>query len=342
MPPREGPVGERPREAPFPAGPLIQARQVEARHDRIFLLAALIFVLLPLVMGRFGIGFLTEILTWGILAIAYDLLFGYCGLLSLGHSVFFGLGAYGLALSIALLGWPVGLALLLGVAVSAAGAWLIGLFAVRVRGHGFIIVTIIAAAIVFLLALRWKSLTGGDDGLPFQVAPIPLGFFRLHLDDLVDRYYLVLAFAIGVYYFVRRLILSPLGRAFELIRENEDRARFIGYDVRRLKLLAFVISGAVSGVAGALYALTSRYAGAEFINWLIAAETMVWTLFGGAGTLFGPVLGTGLLLVAKDYLSTAFRYTYPIFLGLVIILVVTFAPRGLVGLIRGRARAHGG
>lgn len=342
MPPPEVPGGDPPRPDVFPRGIVERIRKGETLHDRLFLLAALLFLLLPLVMGRFGIGFLTEILTWGILAIAYDLLYGYCGLLSLGHSVFFGLGAYGLALTIADLGWPVGLALLWGVAVSAAGAWLIGIFAVRVRGHGFIIVTIIAASIIFLLALRFKGLTGGDDGRPFQVAPISLGFFQLRLEDLLHRYYLVLAFALGVYGFARRLILSPLGRAFELVRENEDRASFIGYDVRRLKLTAFILSGAASGVAGALYALTSRYAGAEFINWLIAAETLVWTLFGGAGTLFGPVLGTGVLLVVKDYLNTASPFYYPIFLGAVIILVVTFAPRGVVGLLLGRARPHAG
>lgn len=296
-----------------------------------FLAAVSILSLMPFVLGRFGVAFLMEILIWGLLAMAFDFLYGYTGYLSLGHSIFVGVGVYGCTLSVLRWGAGVWLALLIALTASAVFAAVIGYFAVRVRGHGFIIVTVVAATVITLIALAWKSVTGGDDGLTYSRPTLNLGLAEFDLGQQVTRYYFVLFFVALSFFLCWKVLHSPLGRVLRLIRENEPRASFVGYNVNRYKLLSFVISGVLAGLSGALYSLHVGYASAEFFSWLISAEAVVWTLFGGAGTLYGAVLGTGVLLYLREYLSARWAFTYPIVLGAIIILVVTFAPLGLAG-----------
>lgn len=296
--------------------------------------ALAVLSVMPFLLGSFGIAFLMEILVWGLLAVAFDFLYGYTGYLSLGHSIFFGVGLYGLALPVIHWGAGLWLSLLVALAASALFAWVIGAFAVKVRGHGFIIVTVVAATVVTLLALAWKSVTGGDDGLTYSRPPLSLGFVRFDLMEQWPRYYFIL-FCVALSFFLCwRILHSPLGRVFELIRENEARASFVGYNADRYKLISFIISGTFAGLSGALYSLSVSYASAEFFSWLISAEAVVWTLFGGAGTLYGALVGTGVLLYLREYLSAQWAFTYPIVLGAVIIAVVIFAPSGLVGTVR--------
>lgn len=296
-----------------------------------FLGAVGILTLMPFLLGRFGVAFLMEILIWGLLAMAFDFLYGYTGYLSLGHSIFVGVGVYGLTLSVLRWGAGVWLALLIALTASAVFAAVIGYFAVRVRGHGFIIVTVVAATVITLIALAWKSVTGGDDGLTYSRPALDLGLLKFDLGHQLTRYYFVLFFVALSFFLCWKVLHSPLGRVFQLIRENEPRASFVGYNVNRYKLLSFVISGVLAGLSGALYSLHVGYASAEFFSWLISAEAVVWTLFGGAGTLYGALLGTGALLYLREYLSARWAFTYPIVLGAIIIVVVMFAPLGLVG-----------
>lgn len=291
-------------------------------------------IVLPFGLGSFGVAFLMEILIWGLLALSFDFLYGYTGLLSLGHSVFFGVGVYGITLPV--LHWKAGLWPSMGIALlaSALFAALIGYFSVKIRGHGFIIVTVVAATVTTLIAYAWKSLTGGDDGLTYTRPALTLGPLELDLVHQLTRYYFVLFFVALSFFLCRRILRSPLGRVFELIRENEMRARFVGYDVERYKLISFIISGVFAGLSGILYSLYVSYASASFFQWTISAEAVVWTLFGGAGTLYGPLLGTAILLYLREYLSSQWAFTYPIFLGAIIILIVIFAPLGLVGTAR--------
>ena len=299
-----------------------------------FGLAVLGLVVTPHLLTPFQQGFLTEILIWSLLAVAFNLIYGFAGLMSLGHSIFFGAGAYGIAWSVLRFGFGLWVSILLALCLSLLVAYAIGFFAVRVREHGFIIATVVAAGIITMIANRAVPLTGGDDGLPFALPPLRLFGADFSLVDRMTRYYFVLAFVVVVYALYWRLIHSPLGRVFVLIRDNEERVWFIGYDADRYKCLSFVISGGIAGLSGLLYALHTRYASSEFFQWTVSAEAIVWTLFGGAGTLMGPILGTGILLVFKEWLSRTFVHTYPIFLGAIIILVVLFAPNGLVGVVR--------
>lgn len=298
-----------------------------------FAIVLLSLIIAPHVLGTFQRVLLTEILIWALFAVAFDLLYGYTGMLSFGQATFFGFGSYALTLAIlrGKLGvWP---ALLLGLLVSAVVAGIVGFFAVRIRGHYFVIITVIFSLIFFFWALNWSWLTGGDDGLSFQVPAVPLGWWEVSLYDPVTNYYFVLAFCAIAFLFCRRLVRSPIGRVLVGIRENEERARLVGYNVERFKLLIFVISGALSGLAGALYSLTFRYANAGLMHWTVSGDAVMWTLLGGAGSLVGPIVGTGLLVAFSDYVSSWFE-NYKIIIGALIILVVLAVPQGVTGMIR--------
>jgi len=289
-----------------------------------------LLTLLPLLVNPFWQHLLAEIFAWGLFALAFDLLYGYAGMLSLGQSVFFGVGAYAGALAILHLEigpWPT---LLLGLAAALLLAGILGPLLVRGSGHGFIILTVVLTIIFYLLALKFRGLTGGDDGLTIVA---PLIFKGISLADSTVNYYFALAILAAASIFAWWLVRTPLGLAFLLVRENERRAAALGYDVRMIKLIAIVISGGLAGLAGGLYLFTARFVSADLFHWMIAANPLVWTLLGGAGTLLGPLFGTAALLLAREWLSSWWSYGYPILVGILIILIACLAPQGLWGLI---------
>ncbi len=291
----------------------------------------------PFFAGLFYQTFLTEVLVWALFAISFDLIFGYTGLLSFGQALFFGLGGYAVAISILKLGLGTGAGLLLSVAVPAVFAAFVGFFSVRLTGIHFVIITIIFALIGSTVGETWTSLTGGADGLVFMPPPLDLGVAKLDLMDIRTTYYLVLAVVALSYLFLRRVVASPLGKVFVAIRENEDRARLIGYDVRRYKLLAFVIAGGLSGLAGGLYSLSLKYASATFLHWSISGHAVVYTIVGGGGTLVGPILGAGLIMSLEHYLVKLLTAT-DLVVGAVLVSTMLLAPKGIVGFLRGRRK----
>lgn len=299
------------------------------------LMAALAAV--PFFADLFYQTFLTEILVWALFAISFDLIFGYTGLLSFGQALFFGLGGYAVAIPVLKLGLGTGSGLLLSVAVPAVFAVFVGFFSVRLTGIHFVIITIIFALIGSTVGETWTSLTGGADGLVFMPPPLDLGVAKLDLMDIRTTYYLVLAVVALSYLFLRRMVRSPLGKVFVAIRENEERARLIGYDVRRYKLLAFVIAGGLSGLAGGLYSLSLKYASATFLHWSVSGHAVVYTIVGGAGTLLGPVLGTVLIMSLEHYLVNLLQAT-DLVVGAVLVATLLLAPKGIVGFLRGRRK----
>ncbi len=300
----------------------------------LLLLITVLLALAPSFISVFQLSLLSSIFIWGLFALSFDLLFGYTGLLSLGHSVYFGLGAYGAALSIKhfQLEWWAGLGI--GLLLALMVAALIGFLVVRVKSHGFIIVTAVTSLICFLLAQRWNGLTGGDDGISFSVAPIALGSIEWPFSSQIVRYYFALSILLLCFIFLWWLTRTPLGQAWKLIRENEGRAEMIGYPVTQLKFVVFVIAGTFAGLAGATYALTNRFVWAGLFHWIISADGIIWTLFGGAGTLIGALLGTGALFSIKEWLSEVWKTGYPLLVGSVLLLLIRFAPNGLMGLAR--------
>ena len=241
--------------------------------------------------------------------------------------------AYGVALGIDMLGlsfWP---AFFLGVVIATVTAAFIGIFAVRLTWHYFAIITVVFCLIFFFVAVGMKDLTGGDDGLPITLPPVfKAGGFELSLLNLTFQYYFILAIVAACFLLFHIIFKSPLGHAIVAVRENEDRAKLIGFSVYKLRYIAFVIAGFFAGMAGVLFALFSRYATAHNFFWTVSGEGVMWTIVGGTGTLFGPVLGTALLIIVREELSVYWE-SYLIIVGAFIILIVIFAPQGLMGLL---------
>lgn len=308
-----------------------------ARIDRLgLLLLGLVLLALPVALPMLGAAFwvdiVTEILIWSLLAASVNLLFGYVGLLSFGQALFFGFGMYGAALSV--IHWDFGFwtGLLAGVVAATAMAALAGALAVRLTWHYFAIITVVFSLIFYFAAMSTKSLTGGDDGLSFPApAVLDVAGLTVTLADPLAQYYAVLVVVAACYLVMGLVVKSPLGLNFEAVRENDRRARLIGIDVYRTRLVAFVLAGAIAGVSGALFAFFGRYASASYMFYHVSGEAVVWAIVGGAGTLLGPVFGTGLLIVFRELVSTLWE-NYLFAVGALTVLVVMFAPGGLAGL----------
>lgn len=305
------------------------------------LLAALICVLflsapwvLPLFVSSFWIDITAEILIWSLFAASVNLLFGYVGLLSFGQALYFGFGMYGVAIGISRfdLGfWP---ALAVGILAAVLIAVVTGALAVRLTWHYFAIITVVFSLIFYFLALTSKPITGGDDGMGFSLPPVfSFGEFELSLTDQTVQYFFILAMVALCFFLKHRLLKSPLGRALIAVRENDVRAELIGLNVYLLRLTAFVFAGFLAGTAGALFAFFGRYASASYMFYHVSGEGVVWTIVGGAGTLLGPVFGTGLLIILREQLSLYWEH-YLLPVGVIVILTAIFAPNGLVGIYR--------
>lgn len=302
-----------------------------------FSLVLLVLIAVPFFVDLFYQTFLTEVLVWVLFAVSFDLIFGYTGLLSFGQALFFGLGAYSVAIPVSKLGLGPGPAFILSIIIPMLFAWFVGYFSVKLSGIHFVIITLIFALIGSTIGETWTSLTGGADGLTIPFTPLRVGPLTIDLMDIKTNYYLVLLVVSLCFLLLRRMVQSPLGKVFIAIRENEDRARLIGYNVQRYKLLAFVIAGGLSGVAGGLYAITLKYSSASFLHWGISGHAVVYTIVGGMGTLFGPVLGTGIIMSLEHYLVNYMQGT-DLVIGIVLVFMVLVAPKGLVGLLQRKGK----
>lgn len=300
-------------------------------------------LLAPLALTPYYRIVLGEILVWGLFGMAFDLLFGYVGMLSFGQALFFGAGAYGAAYAIFKLGTGLWGALGVALIVATLFAVLIGFFAVRVSGHYFLVLTITFSVLIFLILQsgHWRWITGGYSGRPFPAPPLTFGSVSLPLTNSLAGYYFVVTVVACAYAVCHRLLSSGLGYVFLCIRENEFRARLVGYDVEGYKLLAFSVAGLFAGLSGALYALTSQYTNLAFFHWTVSTNAVIWTIIGGTGTLLGPFVGSGLLIVGGDLLS-AWLPHFPIFVGILLLVFVLFAPEGLVGLVSGALQRRWG
>jgi branched-chain amino acid transport system permease protein len=297
------------------------------------LVAALIAVpfVLPALDATFWVNVVAEILIWSLLAASVNLLFGYVGLLSFGQALYFGFGMYGVAISVNSWGfgfWP---ALAVGILAASGMAVVAGVLAVRLTWHYFAIITVVFSLIFYFAAMSMRWLTGGDDGLSFSPPPVfDIGGYSLTIADMTHQYYLILAI-VGVCYVLKALIVkSPLGLSFKAVRENDRRAALIGINVYRTRLIAFVIAGALAGTSGALFAFFGRYASASYMFYHVSGEAVVWAIVGGLGSLFGPLFGAGVLIVFREIVSYTWEH-YLLAVGVLTILVVMFAPRGLAG-----------
>lgn len=298
---------------------------------------ALVGTAVPLVAGRFYTFFAATILVAGLYAAAYDVLYGYTGLLSFGHAVFIGSGAYIATFAINDFGLGFLPALVLGFLASALLAAAIGVFAIRLESHGFVIVTILVVVIANLIVNTLVGITGGSDGLSvgLDTLAIPgLGTFR-YADPFVS-YYLALCVLLVSLFVLYRLVNSPVGLVFKMIRDDEHRARLLGYNTGAYKLAAFVVSGAFTGLAGVLDVAVTRFVSAEDVTIIVSADPLVHVIIGGRATLFGGLLGATVVRGVSDQFSEL-TDVYPLFVGVILILVVLTEPEGIIGGVR-RAR----
>jgi branched-chain amino acid transport system permease protein len=289
----------------------------------------------PLVLPEFWRRFVTEILIWGLLAMSSDILIGYTGMVSFGHSAFFGLGMYGGAAALLTVTPPnLWLALLYGLLGAAGVAVFVAYFATRLRDIYFSITTLVFSQIFYVIIFTWTAVTGGENGLTFRrpdlsfpgLLSVPFTAETLH--------WFVLGVVTLSYLVLRRITRSPFGMVLQAIRENEPRTRAIGYPVERYKIVAVMLSGLFAGLAGVLYALQNKFAAPDFVFFLISGETVIFNVMGGIGTLVGPVAGAAFFLLLREGLSRFFTEYYLIPVGLIFTAMVIFMPQGLLGFCR--------
>jgi branched-chain amino acid transport system permease protein len=271
--------------------------------------------------------FLMKVLCFALFALAFNLLVGYVGLLSFGHAMFFGFSAYISAHTVKVLGWNPEFGILAGVACAALMGLATGLLAIRRQGIYFSMVTLALSQMVFFYCVQAKF-TGGEDGI--QAIP------RRPLFGLVDTtsdmtfYYFVLAvFALG-FLIIYRTIHSPFGQVMKAIRENEARAISLGYAVDAFKLIAFVLSASLAGLAGAMKSLVFQLASLTDVTWQMSGEVVLMTLVGGMGTVFGPILGAGIIIAMQNYLASFGEWVLVI-QGVIFVITVLLFRRGIVG-----------
>ncbi|MGH2716640.1 MAG: branched-chain amino acid ABC transporter permease [Thermoleophilaceae bacterium] len=271
-----------------------------------------------------------DILLWGLFAVSIDLLLGFTGLLSFGHAAFWGMGGYVGGLAAKSLGLPFPLAALVGAAAGAALALPLGYLAIRRRGIYFAMVTLAFAQMLFYVANEWRDVTGGENGLQ----GIPRLLPGLSVARSGDFYYAALPLVLFGFFAAYRIVHSPFGHVLVAIRDNEARAQALGYATWRYKLLAFVLSGALAGLAGSLFALAHGFASLDLLHWSTSGTAVLMTILGGIGTLWGSVLGAAIVLLLRDALATLTDAS-GVVTGAIFVLIVLAFRRGLWPTLRG-------
>jgi branched-chain amino acid transport system permease protein len=274
--------------------------------------------------------FAMNVLCLALFASAFNLLLGYTGLLSFGHAAFLGSGAYVAGLAARTWGWPPELAVLAGTSVATVLGWVIGSLAIRRSGIYFAMITLGFAQLAYFLVVQ-MSWTGGEDGLQGIPRGKALGF--ISLDGQYTMYYFVFGAFLAGFLLIHRTIHSPFGHVLRAVRENEPRALSLGYDVDRYKLVAFVLSAALSGLAGALKALVLQFASLSDVHWHRSGEVVLMTLLGGMGTVTGPSVGALLVVALENYLADVGSWVTIITGGVFVVCVLAFR-RGIVGEVR--------
>ncbi len=298
-----------------------------------WLLALIVAVLLPLFTGGYLTSILLLIAAWSIVAVSLNLLYGYTGQLSLGHSAFLGIGAYALALiavKVHVGFWP---AFFAAIAISGLFGFLIGIPALKLRGPYFVLVTLGFAAIVGVIALAWTGLTGGANGLAGapRPTPIPLPWGgRLKFDSLLNMYYFTLFFLIVILFICHRLVHSLIGRTFIAISHDENLAESLGINTMWKKLLSFTISAVFAGVAGALYASYNSVISPDIAYFTRGMDVLACLIVGGAGTMAGPIIGTFVMTAIPEALQIV-PSLRTLINGFILMLFIIFLPAGIAG-----------
>jgi len=290
--------------------------------------------LIPYVGGYVGLAI--EMVIFAIFAIGFDLLLGYTGILSFGQAAYFGLAGYTTGLVCIHLGFPIELGMVVGVAMGVLAAVAIGLLIIRKTGIYFAMLTIAFGQMFFFIASRWKEVTGGEDGLTgIPRSIVDLGLVSWNVQNDLSFYYFVFVFFVAATLGKYWLVHSHFGQVLKTIRENEKRAEMVGYNVRRYKLYSFILAGVYAAVAGVLYAMFLRYMFPQTCDWIRSGNVVIMGLVGGLGTLFGPIVGAGVVTYLMNFTSYYTKY-WQFVMGIIFVVFVLFFPRGIWGFVERR------
>jgi len=302
----------------------------------VFLLFAALPYLLPFIGGYTYLG--AEVLIWSIFALGFNILLGYTGLPSFGHGAFFGIGAFVMAILQLRVMQGMWIPMVLSTVGGALFGALVGLFVAKKRGIYFALLTIAFSQMFWFITWQWDTVTGGEDGLAgVNRIPIELpGLPTIDLKDITAFYYFVLVIFVICTLLIWTIVHSPFGRTLQAIRFNETRAKCIGYNTPLYKWLAFTVSCAFAGLAGALYTLLRNAAFADVMHWTQSGNAVMMVLLGGGmSNFFGPILGAAVFIVLRDLFST-FTEHWMLIYGLLFMFVIVFVPEGILGLFRGK------
>lgn len=301
----------------------------------IYLVVALGLLVFPFVSdSRTWTILLTQIFIFAILAMSYDLLLGYTGIVSFGHAMFFGIGAYSTGIFLKTFEPTLlyfGVSVLVGILLAAVVSFFVGILTLRLKSHYFAMLTLALSGLFLVAAEKWRSLTYGNDGFTFRAPEI--------FQDRLVFYLLSLGCLIVAFVFLKRFVSSPMGRVLIAVRENENRTASLGFNTIHYKVIASVVAGVFASLAGSLYAISLRFVNTSVMTMDITLDALLMTIIGGVGTLVGPIVGAGVIELAQHYLSGLAR-DYPIFerwiilFGILYIVAVIFFPRGIVGGIQ--------
>ena len=290
-------------------------------------------------LSSFLLTLLTQALIYAILAMSLDIILGYTGLASLGHAAYFGLGAYSVGILATRYGASFWLTLPAGVFLALAVAAVFGLVALRATGVYFLMITLALGMVVWGLAHRWVTMTQGDNGI--SAIPRPDLGLPWSLADSIPFYYFALAGFVITFWILRVMVQSPFGRSLVGIRESESRMRTLGYHVWLHKYIGFVIAGGFGGFGGVLWAYYNGFVSPTDLQLATSVEALLMVALGGRGTLLGPALGAGMIVLLKNFVSV-YTHRWLLILGVVYIATIVYAPEGIVGAVRlWRRRARG-
>jgi branched-chain amino acid transport system permease protein len=293
----------------------------------------LVGLFMPFILKQYHLNMLTEIIIFSLYAVSYNLLLGYAGLLSFGHAAFFGLGAFVTAIAIIHIpGISLWNVILIGVAATVVAGLILGGLLLRHKGSYFALLTLAFNALFYAVATKWHSVTGGDDGLSITRPNLALGFTSIPLSSLTTFYYLTLVIMGAAIVYCWYFTNTAMGKTVVLMRENEDRMKFLGYNTNISRLILFTFTGALAGLAGVFYTFHFQFVSISAISPDMTTAILLMVFVGGTKIFWGPILGVFVYVIFQNYLSNV-TDRWPLFMGLIFVLMVLYIPGGLSGVI---------
>jgi branched-chain amino acid transport system permease protein len=304
----------------------------QASHRWVWLLCLALLAVLPWILPPYQLRLVTEALIFSLYAVSYNLLLGYGGLLSFGHAMFFGVGAFATAVAInSIEGIPLFAAMAIATGLTTLVGLVVGLLLLRVSGTPFALLTLAFNALFFAIAVKWHTVTGGDDGLSVFAPTVDFGLFSLDPAKGPQMYYLTLVVIGSAIAYCWHFTRTAMGQSVLLIRENQERMRFLGYNTNVARLNLFVITGGLAGLAGSFYTMFNSFVSLDAVSVDMTTKVLLMTFIGGTGSFAGPIVGAYFYTYFQDFLSDLTE-NWPLIMGALFILMVLYAPGGLSGL----------